>query len=87
MDHARPAQLIIAPSSAAGWRRGHTASAVLEVAADLVAVRAGAHVRGGRLDVALNRPDVRPSRAQAHPPSTVAAGSHYHYFRQTRYGR
>ena len=81
MEHARPAQLIVAPSGGAGWQRGHTAAAALGLVPELAAGRAADHVRTGRLDVTVARPDVRPSRHQASPPATVTAGTHYHYFR------
>lgn len=81
MDHARPAQLIVVPAHGAGWRRARTVQAALVVDPVLAAVRAAGHVRAGQLDVALSRPDVRPSRHQAHPPPTTGSGTHYHYFR------
>lgn len=81
MEHARPAQLIVVPRAGAGWQRGHTAAAALGLVPELAAGRAADHVRSGRLDVTVARPDARPSRTQASPPPTAGGGTHYHYFR------
>ena len=81
MDHARPAQLIVVPAGTAGRLRGAHPSAALAVVPVLAAGKSQDHQRGAVLAVVLSRPDVRPSRHQANPSATPAAGAHYHYYR------